>query len=105
MSHLVRVLRITRLTGLGLSLKHITELGDADEHPEKALRALDTELAASIERLRGMRSQIAVILDRSAPTDLPPDLGRAVADAVVPAADRSPVVVMSQVLGQSVLDT
>nr|WSZ99523.1 MerR family transcriptional regulator [Streptomyces sp. NBC_00857] len=103
-AHLVRVLRITRLTGLGLSLKQITELGEADEHPEEALRALDIELAASIERLRGMRAEIAVILDRSAPTDLPPDLGRVVADADVPATDRSLAVVMSQVLGQSVLD-
>lgn len=103
-THLVRVLRIKRLTGLGLSLAQIAELGDADEHPEKALRALDCELAEGIERMQRARADLAVILDQAAPTDLPPELGRALADAGAPATERSLSVVLSQVLGPAPLD-
>ncbi|WP_328604259.1 MerR family transcriptional regulator [Amycolatopsis sp. NBC_00345] len=102
-AHLVRVLRIKRLTGLGLSLAQIAELGDADEHPEKALRALDAELAEGIERMQRARADLAVILDRSAPTDLPPELGRALADAGASATERSLSAVLSQVLGPAPL--
>lgn len=102
--HLVRVVRIKRLTGLGLSLTQIAELGDADEHPGEALRMLDSELAATIERLQRIRVELALILRHAAPTDLPPHLGKAVADADVSATDRSLAVVMTKVLGRSVLD-
>ncbi|NEE29361.1 MerR family transcriptional regulator, partial [Streptomyces sp. SID7982] len=37
--HLVRVLRIRRLSRLGLSLTRVAELGDADGHPRDVLRA------------------------------------------------------------------
>ncbi|MFJ9211318.1 MerR family transcriptional regulator [Streptomyces sp. NPDC102264] len=104
-AHLVRVSRIKRLTELGLSLKQIAELGDADEHPEDALRVLDAELDATIERLRRMRVELAQLLRQAAPTDLPPRLGRAVADADVSATERSLAVVLAQVLGRSALDT
>ncbi|MEV7425781.1 MerR family transcriptional regulator [Streptomyces sp. NPDC091212] len=103
--HLVRVLRIKRLTALGLSLTRIAELGDADEHPEEALRKLDGELAASIERQQQLRTELDLILRHSAPTELPAELGGAVAAANVSAADRALTVVMSQVLGKSALDT
>jgi DNA-binding transcriptional MerR regulator len=42
-AHLERVPRIKRLTGLGLSLEQIADLGDEDEHPRAALRQLDAE--------------------------------------------------------------
>lgn len=102
--HVVRVLRIKRLTGLGLSLTQIAELGDADEHPREALRVVDAELAATIERLRRTRAELALILRHAAPTDLPPHVGKAVADAGVSDTERSMAVVMTQVLGGSVLD-
>ncbi|MFB6782717.1 MerR family transcriptional regulator [Streptomyces sp. NPDC056352] len=102
--HLVRVLRIKHLTGLGLSLTQIAELGNADEHPEEALRKLDSELAASIERQQRLRTEIDLILRHSTPTELPTELGGVVAAANVSAADRAMTVVMSQVLGKSALD-
>ncbi|WP_328608861.1 MerR family transcriptional regulator [Amycolatopsis sp. NBC_00345] len=104
-SHLVRLLRIKRLIELGLSLPQIAELGDADEHPEEALRTLDAELAETIERLQHVRVELALILRQSAPTDLPPALGRAMAGADVPATDRSFAVVLTRVLGPTALDT
>jgi DNA-binding transcriptional MerR regulator len=103
-AHLVRLLRITRLTGLGFSLPQIAEMGDADEHPGEALRALDAELAATIERLTRARAELGVILRQAAPTDLPPEIAPATAHAALTAADRSLVVVLTRVLGPSGLD-
>ncbi|ALE74324.1 MerR family transcriptional regulator [Pseudonocardia sp. EC080610-09] len=96
--HLVRVLHIKRLTDLGFSLSQIAAMGDADDHPEEALRTLDAELAATIERLQRVRVELGLILQRSAPTDLPPELAPAGAERMSE-ADRSLVVVMTRVLG------
>ena len=97
-SHLVRLLRIKRLIDLGLSLSQIAELGDADEHPAEALRTLDAELAATIERLRRARLEIALILKDTAPTDLPPELARTAIDQNTSAADRGLLAVLSQII-------
>ncbi|MFI9381610.1 MerR family transcriptional regulator [Kutzneria sp. NPDC052558] len=96
-AHLVRVMRVKRLIGLGLSLAQIADLGDADEHPEEALRVLDGELAATIERLRRVRAELALILRQATPTDLPPRLAELIAGAELSAADRAMIVVMAQV--------
>lgn len=97
-THLVRLLRIKRLVDLGFSLPQIAAMGDEDDHPEDALRTLDAELAATIERLQRARVELGAILHRSAPTDLPAELAPA-ADAEMSEADRSLVVVMGRVLG------
>lgn len=97
--HLVRVLRIKRLTDLGFSLSQIAALGDEDDHPEEALRTLDAELATTIERLQRVRVELGLILRQSAPTDLPPEFASATAEAGMSDADRSLVVVMTRVLG------
>jgi DNA-binding transcriptional MerR regulator len=96
--HLVRVLRIKRLTELGLSLARIGELGDADEHPEEALKVLDAELASTIERLQRIRVELGLILREAAPTDLPPAVAKVVAEADLSPADRAFSVVLAQVL-------
>jgi DNA-binding transcriptional MerR regulator len=98
-AHLVRLVRIKRLTDLGFSLPQIAAMGDTDEHPEEALRALDDELAAKIERIQRARIELAALLDDSAPTDLPPNFVRPGAIAKLSEADRSFVVVMTRVLG------
>ncbi|MBU3863548.1 MerR family transcriptional regulator [Streptomyces sp. 4503] len=98
-AHLVRLLRIKRLVDLGFSLSQIAEMGDADDHPEEALRALDAELAATIERLQRARMELGFILKKSVPTDLPPEFATAAVDAPMADAERSFVTVMSRVLG------
>jgi len=98
-AHLVRLVRIKRLTDLGFSLPQITAMGDTDDHPEEALRALDVELAATIERLQRVRVELAMILDNCAPTDLPPEFVLSDTVAKMTHADRSLVVVLSRVLG------
>ncbi|MFC7625196.1 MerR family transcriptional regulator [Microlunatus sp. GCM10028923] len=96
-AHLIRLLRIRRLTDLGLSLNQISAMGEADEHPEQALRLLDSELAATIERLQRIRAELALILRQSLPTDLPPELADVSADLTE--ADRALTVVYGRVLG------
>ncbi|MEE2041149.1 MerR family transcriptional regulator [Nocardiopsis sp. CT-R113] len=102
-AHLVRILRIKRLADLGFTLAQIAEMGDADEHPEEALRALDAELAGTIERLQRVRLELSLVLRKSSPIDLPPELGLP-AGTNLPDADRSLAVVMSRLLEPSALD-
>jgi len=104
-THLVRVLRIKRLTGLGLSLAEIADLGDADEHPGEALRRLDAELAATIQRLQNARAELALILRRETPADLPVDIAATIAAADLSPQDRSLTVVMAQLISPEALST
>lgn len=98
-AHLVRVVRIKRLTDLGFSLTQITAMGDTGDHPEHELRTLDAELAAKIERLQRVRVELGLILDQAVLTDLPPEIAPAAAGAELSDTDRSFVVVLSRVLG------
>jgi DNA-binding transcriptional MerR regulator len=98
-AHLVRLVRIKRLVDLGFSLSQIAALGDEDGHPEQAMRELHAELAATIERLRRARDELGVLLERSVPTDLPLDFAPPEAVTKMTTADRSLIVVLSQVLG------
>ncbi len=98
-AHLVRLVRIKRLVDLGFSLPQIAALGDDDDHPEQALRELDAELAATIDRLQRARGELAELLTNSAPTDLPPDFAAPDAVAKMTDADRKLIVVLSRVLG------
>jgi DNA-binding transcriptional MerR regulator len=98
-AHLVRLVRIKRLTDLGFSLPQIAAMGDTDDHPEEALRDLDAELASTIERLQRARDELGLILERSAPTDLPPEFVPRDTVAKLTEADRSLVVVLTRVLG------
>ncbi|WP_226378287.1 helix-turn-helix domain-containing protein [Pseudonocardia abyssalis] len=98
-AHLVRVLQIKRLTDLGFSLPQIAGMGDAADHPAEALRTLDAELSATIERLQRARVELGLILQRSVPTDLPPEFAPATGGGGMSEADRSFVIVLSRVLG------
>ncbi|WP_163887353.1 MerR family transcriptional regulator [Mycolicibacterium hippocampi] len=98
-AHLVRLVRIKRLTDLGFSLTQIADMDDSDDHPEDALRSLDAELAATIDRLQRARVELGLILESAAPTELPPALIPPDAMAKMSDADRSLVVVLTRVLG------
>lgn len=98
-AHLVRVLQIKRLAGLGLSLQQIADMDVANEDPHVALRALDTELAATIERLRRVRAEIGQILSSAAVADLPPEFASAAVNMELSETDRSMAYVMSRLLG------
>ncbi|OZF51333.1 MerR family transcriptional regulator [Rhodococcus sp. 14-1411-2a] len=101
-THLVRLMQIKRLTDLGFSLADIAAQGDGRDHPEQALRTLDAELGATIERLQRARLEIAMLLHESLPTDLPPELGAAAAHLTT--ADRQFITFASTVLSPTALD-
>lgn len=96
---LVRILRIKRLTDLGFSLSRIAATGAADEHRQQALRILDAELAATIEKLQRARIELGLVLRTAAATSLPSEIAPAAVGAGLSDADRSLVVVASRVLG------
>lgn len=98
-AHLVRVLQIKRLAGLGLSLQQIADMDEAKEDPQVALRALDSELGASIERLQRVRAEIGQILSSEAVADLPPEFASVAVHMDLSDTDRSLAFVMSRLLG------
>ncbi|WP_020498754.1 MerR family transcriptional regulator [Sciscionella marina] len=71
-THLIRLVQIKRLSELGVPLAQIAEMERADEEPDEAIRVLDAELAATIERLTRIRAELAVILRHRAPLGVPP---------------------------------
>jgi DNA-binding transcriptional MerR regulator len=101
-THLVRLMQIKRLSQLGFSLADIAAQGDGREHPEQALRTLDAELGATIERLQRARVEIAMLLHESLPTDLPSQIGSAAAHLTT--ADRQFITFASTVLKPTALD-
>ncbi|MEU4532524.1 MerR family transcriptional regulator [Micromonospora ureilytica] len=99
--HLVRLLRIRRLTSLGLTLTQIAALGDS-QPPASLIRALDAELRGRMEELERSRAELAGMLERAGPVELPTDVARRVAQ--LPSAERALVVVLSRVLDDVALD-
>lgn len=93
---LVRLLRIRRLVALGVPLSDIPSVEAADESAEQILRALDAELAASIERQQRMRRELAAILDNRGSIDLPADFKASPDD--LPEAQRSLLLAYSSIL-------
>ncbi|MFD2797103.1 MerR family transcriptional regulator [Promicromonospora vindobonensis] len=70
-SHLIRLLQIKRLSDLGLPLSQIATMDRADQMPDEAIRLIDAELAATVDRLQRVRAELAVILRHRAPIDVP----------------------------------
>ena len=70
-SHLVCLLRIRRLVDLGVPLAQIGDVSAGDESTPDALREIDAQLAAQIERLQRARDDIALVLEGKGPADAP----------------------------------
>ncbi len=100
---LVRLLRIKRLIDLGFSLARIAQMGDLTGHPEQALRTLDAELAATVERLQRIRAEVALTLRQATPTDLPPRLAAAAVEVDLSDADRALAVVLTRMLAPATI--
>lgn len=95
--HLVRLLRITRLTDLDVPLSQVKVMAHADAEPEQAHRVLDAELAASIDRLSRVRAELALIFQQHSSADLPAGFGPV--DADLSEADRALILIYSRVFG------
>ncbi|WP_235883884.1 MerR family transcriptional regulator [Saccharopolyspora elongata] len=86
---------------LGVPLSDIAAMDESDESADQALRSLDAELAASIERQQRMREELAVVLRHRAMADLPPGFDASAAD--LPAADRALLLIFSRVFGPATM--
>ncbi|MGW3189588.1 helix-turn-helix domain-containing protein [Streptomyces ardesiacus] len=95
-NHLVRLLRIRRLTDLGVALADVPAVESGDERARQILRDLDAELAADIERRQRMRRDLTAIMDNRAALDMPPDF-KTLADDL-PETQRSLLVAYSSIL-------
>lgn len=71
---LVRLLRITRMTALGVPLSVLPAMLDDPAVAEELLDELDSQAAADIEALVARRASIAALRRSGAPPDLPPEL-------------------------------
>jgi DNA-binding transcriptional MerR regulator len=71
---LVLLLRIRRLTELGIPLDEIAPMLEAGDHAGTVLDELDRELADQIERLTARREVIARLRAAGASPDTPPEL-------------------------------
>ncbi|MFF2082776.1 MerR family transcriptional regulator [Nocardia sp. NPDC058176] len=72
--HLVRLLRITRMTALGIPLSALPAVLDDPTTAAELLDDLDRRAAAEIEQLTARRASIAALRRTGAPPDLPPEL-------------------------------
>jgi DNA-binding transcriptional MerR regulator len=84
---LILLLRIRRLTELGLSLEEIPPLLSSEESGD-VLQRLDDELAAQIALLTARRETIARLRATGARPDAPPDFAAFTTPGVTPAAAR-----------------
>jgi len=104
--HLVRLLRITRLTSLGVPLSALAEVLDDPSAGEELLDALDREAAAEIARLTARRDSIALLRRIGGPPDLPPELAawRSAPEVEVPADmaryEHEQLVLLAHLLGE-----
>ncbi|MEU0127609.1 MerR family transcriptional regulator [Streptomyces sp. NPDC006289] len=95
-NHLVRLLRIRRLTDLGVPLADVPSVESGDRRARQILRDLDAELAADIERRQRMRLELAAVMDNRAAIDMPPDFQTLADD--LPETQRSLLLAYSSVL-------
>lgn len=73
-SHLVRLLRITRMTALGVPLASLPDVIDDAARSEDLLDDLDRQAAREIELLTARRRSIAALRRAGVPPDVPPEL-------------------------------
>ncbi|MEV0385846.1 MerR family transcriptional regulator [Nonomuraea sp. NPDC050643] len=107
--HVVRLMRITRLTELGLPLAALPDILDDPQAAEALLDELDRQAAAEIERLTSRREDIARLRRHGAMPDLPPEMAAygptlsAVADIAPDTArhEHEQLVLISHLIGES----
>ncbi|GAA1148656.1 MerR family transcriptional regulator [Nesterenkonia lutea] len=73
-SHLVQLLRIKRLTALGVPLSDLPTILDTTSATEDLLQELDLQATAEIDRLNARRARIAELRSSGSPLDLAPEL-------------------------------
>ncbi|PCC45855.1 MerR family transcriptional regulator [Brevibacterium aurantiacum] len=100
--HLVRLLRIRRLSALGLSLGQIAALPVDILDPVAELDVIDADLAQTIEDLQRMRAEITAVREHGASTDLPAGFERV--SSGLTDADRALITVYASVFADEAMN-
>lgn len=69
--HLTRLLQIKRLTGLGVPLAQVAEMGTSGEGLAAVFRTVDAELEATVRRLENIRRELAALAQPGASPEVP----------------------------------
>ncbi len=101
-AHLVRLLRIKRCTDLGMPLSQVAALGDSDGDLTETLRVLEADVAASIERLQRVQTELALLRHAGGPLDVPATF-EPLADGLS-TSDRAMVSLYAQLFDEAWLD-
>jgi DNA-binding transcriptional MerR regulator len=96
--HLIRLLRIRRLTSLGFTLAQISELDSPGPETATLFEALDTELAEKIDQLQQIRQELNSVLNDEVRDGLPPGFSRPATGAELTDADKATLTVLHQLL-------
>lgn len=96
--HLIRLLRIRRLTGLGFTLAQISDLDEPGPEAEALFRSLDAELDEKIQQLQQIRQELHDVLDNEVRRGLPPGFSRPESGAVITETDKATLSVLGQLL-------
>lgn len=96
--HLVRLLRIQRLSALGFTLAQISDLDEPGPHTEALFGSLDAELADKIEQLQQIRYELRDALNNEVREGLPPGFSPPATGAVITDSDKSTLSVLGQLL-------
>ncbi|MFD0773467.1 hypothetical protein ACFQZ2_05955 [Streptomonospora algeriensis] len=90
------------LTTVASALSEVDAMGRADKDPDEAIRVLDAELEATVDRLNRVRTELAVILRHRAPAHVPPAFAPVSRD--LSDRQRSLLMVYSSVLSEESLE-
>ncbi|GAB3615911.1 MerR family transcriptional regulator [Okibacterium endophyticum] len=96
--HLVTVLRIKRMSSLGLTLDQIAEMLDSPLAVEETLRSLHAELTDTITRLERVRAEVSTALESGVAPDITPDTALAMNVLGHDADSRSIAIIMTHLL-------
>lgn len=100
--HLVRLLEIKRLSELGFSLAQIGAMDRADGEPDEAIRALDADLEATMDRLSRIRAELSLIMRHRSRPEVPS--GFASVSRPISETHRALLMVYSTILSEKTLD-
>lgn len=69
--HLTRLLQIKRLTGLGLSLAQVAEMGPGSDGYSSVFQEIDAQLEATLERILSIRQELVTLSRPGATPEVP----------------------------------